>query len=73
MRPLPRFRCCWLPGVSTTVSECLALQWGFLCRLLPRKMGRAPALEFGFLSSMAVAGRRRRGIRPVAVATIVLA
>ena len=54
-------------------SECLALQWGFVGRLLPRKMACAPALEFGFQSSMAVAERRRRGIRPVAAATIVLA
>jgi hypothetical protein len=61
-----------LPGVSTMGSECLALQWGFVCRLLPRKWACAPALEFGFLAPMAVAGRRRRGIRPVAAATIVL-
>ena len=54
-------------------SECLALQWGFVGRLLPRKWACAPALEFGFQSSMAVAERRRRGIRPVAAATIVLA
>ncbi len=73
MRPLQRFLCCRLPGVWTMVSGCLALQWGFVGRLLPRKWACAPALEFGFQSSTAVAGRRRRGIRPVAAAAIVLA
>ena len=71
MRPLPRFLCCWLMGVSTMGSECLALQWGFVGRLLPRKWACAPALEFGFLSSVAVAWaaptrystRRRRSYR----------
>ena len=73
MRPLQRLLGCWLPGVQTMGSECLALQWGFVGRLLPRKWACAPALEFGFLSSMAVAERRRRVMRPVAVAAIVLA
>ena len=71
--PLQRFRCCWLPGVSTMGSECLALQWGVVGCLLPRKWACAPALEFGFPSSMAVAERRRRVMRPVVVAAIVLA
>ena len=58
VRPLPRLLGCWLPGVSKMGSECLALQWGCVGRLLARKWACAPALEFGFLSSMAVAERR---------------
>ena len=60
MRPLQRLLGCWLPGVQTMGSECLALQWGFVGRLLPAYMACAPALEFGFQSLwMWLSGGRR--------------
>ena len=32
VRPLPRLLGCWLPGVATMGSKCLALQWGSVGR-----------------------------------------
>ena len=58
MRPLQRLLGCWLPGVQTMGSECLALQWGFVGRLLPRKMGLCSRVRVRVPIAMDVAERR---------------
>ena len=71
MRPLQRLLGCWLPGVQTMGSECLALQWGFVGRLLPAYMACAPRVRVrvpildggGWAAPTRYSTRRRRSYR----------